>query len=308
MDDKVYQIVTDKIVELLNAGTVPWRKPWADLNNPGFAPRNLVSMKPYRGINRFLLGASMYRSPFWMTYKQALELGGHVNKGESSTIVVFWKVDTFKVEPKADDPDDDGKRKRVILRYYRVFNSEQCELPEKVLAKIEKHIGEAKRADNFDPIACAEEIVDGYKGKPEIQNGPSACYNPRLDRIMVPAPERFDPPCSYYATLFHEMGHSTGHKDRLGRKGVMEAIVFGSNDYSREELVAEMTCAFLCAEAGIAMATIENSAAYIASWLKVLKADPKAVVIAAAQAQKASDFILDRKAAQPEAENAAEAA
>lgn len=296
MDDKVYQIVTEKIIGLLEAGTVPWRKPWHSASNGQWAPRNLVSGKPYRGVNVFLLGAAPYSSPFWMTYKQALELGGHVNKGETSTIVIFWKIDAFKVEPDANNPDDDGKRKRVILRYYRVFNSEQCELPEKVLAKIAAATKPEPDA-SFDPIAAAQAIADGYKGAPPVTlGGDKAYYQPREDRITVPCKERFGKPAEFYSTLFHEMGHSTGHETRLKRKGIMDAIIFGSGDYSREELVAEMTACFLCAEAGIAPLTVENSASYLASWLKVLKEDCKAVVIAAAQAQKASDYILDRKA------------
>lgn len=300
-DSKVYEIVTEKILAQLEAGTVPWRKPWTSAQ---LQPRNLVSGKAYRGVNRFMLACTGHASPFWLSYKQALQLGGHVRKGEKSTLIVFWKIDVVQGEPDPEVPEDSGKRKRVILRYYSGFNSEQCELPEKVMAKIAAATKVAE-AVHTDPIAECESIVAGMPKAPVInRNGSRACYQPREDQVTVPPRETFTvAPAEFYSTLYHELGHSTGHKSRLGRKGVMEAIIFGSGDYSREELVAEMTAAFLCAESGILPTTLENSAAYIASWVKVLKGDSKAVVIAAAQAQKAADYVLDRK---PEATTASE--
>lgn len=278
----VYSIITDQITKELEKGVIPWRKPW---ESGQFKPANAITLKPYRGINPFLLASRGYKSPYWLTYKQANAVGGHIKRGESSTIIVFWKFEV--IEP--EKPEDE-RRTRAILRYYRVFNIEQAELPEKFLAKL------PKPSDRMvEPIAAAQAIVQGYKNAPPIGTGNAAYYLPREDRIVVPAIEQFPKKEEYYSTLFHEMGHSTGHKDRLGRKGVMEAIRFGSDDYSKEELVAEMTAAFLSGEAGIAPRTIENSAAYIGSWLKVLKNDRRMVVMAAAQAQKAADYVLDRK-------------
>ena len=304
MDNKVYGIVTEQIVKLLEAGTVPWRKPWTASE---LEPRNLVSGKPYLGINRFMLALKPYKSPFWLSYKQALSLDGHVNKGERSSMIVFWKVDRVAGEP---DPTtgEETTRPRVILRYYSGFNSEQCTLPEKVLAKIAAHTASA--TVHADPIAECEQIVSGMPKPPAIsRDGNAAFYMPREDRVTVPGLEHFTRYAGeFYSTLFHELGHSTGHKSRLGRKGIMDQIRFGSGDYSREELVAEMTAAFLCAEAGILPATLENSAAYIASWVKVLKGDDKAVVIASAQAQKAADYILNRKAEAETATDSADAA
>lgn len=282
----VYEIVTDQVCELLKAGTVPWRKPWSTLSG---APMNLVSKKHYRGINVFLLAARGFASPYWVSYKQAQELGGNVRKGEKSTMIVFWKVAT-KTEAGEAEWIDSVTSKRFVLRYYRVFNVAQCDGLEKVLDKLPK-----PEVIDFNPIEAAEKIVNEYPNKPVFTTASHAAYNPREDVIMLPAKETFDKPESYYSTAFHEMGHSTGHGKRLNREAVTSAIRFGSGDYSREELVAEMTATFLCAESGIVPATIENSAAYIASWLKVLKEDSKAVVIAAAQAQKAADHILNRQ-------------
>ena len=279
----VYGIITEQVTKELEKGVIPWRKPWGAADQK---PANAVTLRPYRGINPFLLAAQGFKSPYWLTYKQATALGGHVKRGEVSTMIVFWKFETIEQEAEWLQ-----EKRRVILRYYRVFNVEQCELPEKFLAKLPKPV-----ESTVQPIEAADAIVAGYAKKPAIIDGASAAYYlPREDRVHVPAIAQFGKPEEYYSTLFHELGHSTGHKDRLARKGVMDAIRFGSEDYSKEELVAEMTAAFLCGEAGIAPRTIENSAAYIGSWLKALKNDRMMLVLAAAQAQKAADYILARK-------------
>ena len=148
----IYAIVTEKIINLLEQGVVPWRRPWTSAG----LPRNLVSKKPYRGINHFLLSASKYVSPFWLTMRQANELGGHVRKGEESTVVVFWKVDDAKQSTEdLDNEETDAKtRRRFLLRYYRVFNLEQCELPQAVLDKLPK-----VETHEHDPIEAAERII-----------------------------------------------------------------------------------------------------------------------------------------------------
>lgn len=281
----VYEIITEKIVSMLKDGVVPWRKPWQD---SGLSPRNAVSKRPYRGINRFLLAATPHASPYWLTYRQADGLGGNVRKGEKSTVVVFWKRNQYVKENT--ETGEDETRNGIVLRYYRVFNIEQCDLPQAWLDKLPK-----PEIREHEPVSEAQAIVDAMPQRPEMTTGQAALYRPSTDTVTLPALGTFDKPESFYATAFHELGHSTGHKSRIGRKGVMERNVFGSGDYSREELVAEMTAAFLCAESGVSPAVIENQASYIHSWLKVLKDDGKAVVIAAAQAQKAADFILNRK-------------
>ena len=282
----VYAIVTEKIINLLESGVVPWRRPWTSTG----LPRNLVSKKPYRGVNVFLLSASKYVSPFWLTYRQANELGGHVRKGEESTIVVFWKVGDLKENAEdADHEQPEPKtRRRFLLRYYRVWNLEQCELPQAVLDKLPKI-----ETHEHDPIEAAERIIAAMPEPPEIQHaGSKAFYSPITDRITLPSRELFASAEEYYATALHETVHSTGHQKRLAREGICEVAPFGFAVYSKEELCAEMGAAYLCAQAGISTVVIDNQAAYVAGWLKKLRDDRKLLIHAAAQAQHAADYVL----------------
>jgi antirestriction protein ArdC/proteasome lid subunit RPN8/RPN11 len=277
MKNDVYQIVTDRIIGLLESGTVPWHRPWRGIDQWA---QNLVSRKPYRGINQFLLNATKYPSPFWLTFRQVHLLGGSVKKGERSFPVVFWK--RFKEEGNED------ARTIPFLRYYAVFNVAQCEgINVPVIPEVEP-------PPKFARIEKCEWIVSEMPAKPIISHhGSVACYSPSRDEISIPEPELFESMEAYYTTLFHELTHSTGHLSRLNRKEVAEPIRFGSEPYSREELVAEMGAAFLCGRCEIENKTVNQSASYIQSWLEKLKDDRKLVVHAAVQAQKACDFILD---------------
>jgi antirestriction protein ArdC len=285
MKADAYQVITDRIVGLLENGVIPWQKPWSGGQS---LPQNLTSRKPYRGVNVFLLHAMCYQSPFWLTYKQAQELGGNVRRGEKACPVVFWKwLDV--------DGTEGGERKRIpFLRYYSVFNVAQCE-------GITPHIPESEnfRRDH-NPIEAGERMVSAMPHRPEIKHGlDRAFYSPAGDFVGMPSPSQFRTGEDYYSVLFHELTHSTGHETRLNRKGVSasdgEWSAFGSTPYAKEELVAEMGAAFLCGHAGIVERTLDNSAAYIKSWLNRLKDDPRLVVQASAQAQKAADFILDKR-------------
>lgn len=283
MNNKVYDIITERIIAILQKGTVPWHKPWV-AGGAMALPKNLQSGKPYRGVNIFLLHSMEFSSPYWLTFNQALERGGNVRKGEKSTPVVFWKW----LEPDEASPD---KKKVPMLRYYSVFNVEQCD-------GIEYPKPEAKTFE-FTPVESAEKIVESMPQRPEITyGGSSAAYSPTLDIVRMPNREQFEKPEEFYDTLFHELTHATGHESRLNRSGVAdknEHNRFGTDPYAKEELVAEMGAAFLCANAGIVERTLDNSAAYISNWLERLKNDTKLVVHAAAQAQKAADFILNVK-------------
>ena len=292
----VYAIVTEKIINQLESGVVPWRRPWTSTG----LPRNLISKKPYRGINYFLLSASKYVSPFWLTMHQANALGGSIRKGEESTIVTFWKIDdakhndTEETEELDAEPKDEKNRRRFVLRFYRVWNLEQCELPQAVLDKLPK-----VETHQHDPIEAVERIVAGMPNPPEIvRAGSRAYYSSITDRVTLPPRELFESAAEDAATTLHELAHSTGHERRLARKGITEIAPFGSAVYSHEELVAELSAAFLCAEAGISNAVIHNQAAYIAGWLARLRQDRKLIVQAAAQAQKAADYILNRTCAE----------
>lgn len=275
-------------MELLEQGTVPWRKTWIAGSN---MPKNMVSKKEYRGVNVFLLACMPYSSPYWMTYKQCQDKGGHVIKGSKSTPVIFWK---WLDRKDADVTDTETASSNIpMLRSYNVFNLEQTEgieLPPTT-----------ETITTFTPIERAEQIIAGMPYKPEIRHGGNrASYSPMLDYVKLPEPTSFEMPEEYYSTAFHELAHSTGHESRVGRKGILEPSYFGSHEYSKEELVAEMSACFLCGHAGIENTTIENSAAYIQGWLKALKNDKALLIHAAAQAQKASDYILNRKGGEEE--------
>ncbi len=275
-----YQVITDRILAILAEGTIPWHKPWAGHEG---GPQNIAG-RPYRGINVFMLACQGYESPYWLTFNQARERGGHVRKGERSTPVVLWKP-IARTETDAETGEE-TERAAMVLRYYRVFNASQCELPEGAVPVIER--GEA-----FEPIEACERIVCAFRDAPTLQVGGSrAFYRPSSDSVTMPERAAFERAEGYYATLFHELGHATGHASRLNRKTLTDLCPFGSTNYSREELVAEMAAAFLCGRAGIEPATINDSAAYIAGWLRKLGDDPRMVVIAAAQAQRTSDWIL----------------
>lgn len=278
---RLYETVTEKIVESLRRGVVPWRKPWKE----SYAlPINLASGKAYRGINVFLLGLAPYSDHRWLTFKQVQERGGKVKQGEKGTLVVFWKQLEF--EEIDESTGEVCKRRTPMLRYFTVFNAEQIEGIELASPYDSPPLAESAR------IERAELLVSSMPDPPSIHpKARSAYYIPSRDEVHMPAFERFASPDHYYGTLFHELAHASGHEKRLNRKGVTEVVRFGSNDYSREELVAELTSAFCCATLGLDNSLSDDSASYISGWLQVLGDDPKAVVIAAAQAQKAADYI-----------------
>jgi antirestriction protein ArdC len=274
-------------MELLEKNIVPWRKPW---NVEAGMPKNLVSKKEYRGINSLILACSPYGSPYWLTFKQAVEKGGHVKKGEKSSLVVFWKWIDRKSAVDSEDVDacDAGTGKIPMLRYYNVFNLDQTSGIDAPPVQ--------ETTNTFTPIEKAEQIVAGMPLKPEILHGGNkAAYSPTVDRIKMPQKHTFNTPEEYYCTLFHELSHSTGHQNRLNRKSLTDIAGFGDHTRSREELVAEFSSAFLCAMSGIEQKTLENSEAYIKSWLNVLANDKKMLVMAAAQGQKAADYILNKQ-------------
>lgn len=279
----VYDVINSRIMELLESGTVPWKKPWNAQSN---YPKNLISGKRYQGVNVFMLACNEFSSPYWMTFKQCQDKGGHVIKGSKSTPVIFWKWLDRKDTPTEGESSTNGKI--PMLRFYSVFNIEQTEGITPPPTE-ETH-------NTFDPISSAEKVVADLPQKPDIKYGGNrAYYSVNLDYIQLPHQHTFHTIEEYYSTLFHELSHATGHANRLARKSILEPSYFGSHEYSKEELVAEMGAAFLCGHCGIENNTIENSAAYIAGWLKALKGDRTLLVHAAAAAQKASDFILNIK-------------
>lgn len=270
----VYEIVTEKVISQLESGVAPWRKPWRTE-----LPCNLVSGKPYRGINTFLLGMQGRESKYWLTFKQANQLGGHVRAGEKASTVTFWNIGAEKLDAVT------GKvSKPFLLRYYSVFNATQIDGLEKL------KLGNASRP--IPDIDTCETIVSGMPNPPRFETSNAAWYRPASDTVGMPAKGLFNSSEEYYSTLFHELTHSTGHASRIGRDGIEHVEGFGSDSYSREELIAEMGAAMLCGVTGIAPATLQNSAAYLKSWITRLKSDSRLLVSAASAAQKASDYIL----------------
>ena len=272
-----YQVITDRIISLLEEGTVPWHRPWG---SPEDFPKNLVSGKEYRGINPFLLSSAGYESPYWLTFKQAKERGGSVRKGEKGMPCIYWN--TIEIA----DTESGETKNRGFLKRYTVFNVTQCEdVPYPSVEKVERE---------FEPIESCEKLVARMSNPPKIEHdGNDAMYLRSRDIVRMPNAESFESPEHYYSTLFHELVHSTGHEKRLNRLPISnEALNFG---YAKEELVAEMGAAFLCGRTGLDNKTIDNSAAYIDSWLGRLRHDSRLVVQAAGKAQKAADYIIGKQ-------------
>ncbi len=287
MSEKVLSIVSQKMIDIITSniknGTpaAPWTKPWNGSTGPAL---NGVSKKFYRGINALVLPLYGFSSPFWFSQKQILSLGGRIKSEEfKKSAPVIFSMWGEKVNP------DTGRKERKWFgyRFYQAWNLEQCEdMP----SRFDTVKGEALE---FQPIERAEAIVKGWAGMPPVAHeGTRAFYRPSSDSITMPPQSTFKSEGEYYSTLFHEMIHSTGHKDRLNREEMGKGI-FGSHDYSKEELTAEMGAAMLCGYAGIEN-TFDNSIAYLTSWLSKLQSNPDWLVKAAAQAQKAVDLILGR--------------
>jgi antirestriction protein ArdC len=295
----VYEMVTNQVIAKLEAGTVPWVHYLKTGGTRGYQlPRNFVSGKPYRGINIFLLGMSEFTSPYWVSFKQCSDLGGRVQKGQHGSIIVFWKqID----RPEADSDETEENKAHFVLRYYRVWNVQQCEG-----LKLPEPEAQAEEPNDITPIERAEEIARSYFAQlnapkfSQVDYARTASYSAAFDTITMAAP-RFHISAEEYATAkFHEAIHSTKAPTRLNRK--FDGSASTRNEYSREELTAECGASMLCGVSGILDRTIENSAAYIQGWLSILKADKRAVVVAAGAAQRACDFVMNTHAEQPKHE------
>jgi len=272
----VFQIVTEQIIKQLQSGVAPWRKPWTTS-----APKNLITQREYSGFNVIMLASQGYASPFWLTFNQCGKLGGRIKQGEHSSLVTYWQFGKYtKHDP---DTGEDEQRKSILLRYYRVFNLDQTE-------GIADKLG-LSNTPRLPSIDECERIVAEMPNPPAREQSDRAWYRPSCDTVGMPVRDSFHSAEEYYSTLFHELTHSTGHASRVGREGIEKLERFGSESYSKEELVAELGAAMLSGVCGIAPATIDNSASYLQSWISVLKSDSRMVVSAASQAQKAADFI-----------------
>jgi len=278
----VYEMVTDRIIAELENGVIPWRKPWTGVRNGAYSRS---TGRAYSLLNQMLLG----KPGEYLTFKQALDAGGHVRKGEKSKMVVFWKM--IQVD-ESDDAGEITKKTIPLLKYFNVFHIDQCE-------GIEAKYGPEDIAP-FDPIAEAEEILAAYSARTgcKIQHLASnrACYIPNADRIDLPLKEQFPMVAEYYSVAFHEAAHSTGHVSRLNRLDKLAA--FASEEYSKEELIAEIASASILSHLRIETdQSFRNSVAYVQSWIKVLRNDTRMIVSAASKAEKAVAYILDTQSA-----------
>ena len=277
MKNNVYQIVTDRIIEQLEQGVIPWHKPWTGVRTKAF---NRISRKPYSLLNQMLLK----HDGEYASFKQWTDLGGKVRKGEKAEIIVFWKM----LEVEKENEDGELEKKTIpYLRYVNVFHISQVDS----VKPLEYPFHE------IEPIADADNIIINYVTREAInfneQASNEAYYSPSRDTVVVPMKEQYQHINEYYSTTFHELVHSTGHKNRLNRLETTAVASFGSETYSKEELVAEIGSATILSALEIeTKRTFTNSVAYIQNWLNVLKNDNRFIISASSQAEKAVDYIL----------------
>lgn len=276
MSINIYEMITNRILQQLENNVIAWRKSWQ-----GGLPINYKTRKEYQGINLLLL-------PYggeYLSFKQVQEAGGKVRKGEKSHIIVFYKL----LEKPKDGSDNSEEKETIpLLRYSNVFHISQCE---NIITKI-KPI----ELNDINPIDNAEKALTSYISRAgvnfkNVMNSNEAYYRPSTDTIVMPDIRQFTISEEYYSTAFHECSHSTGHKSRLNR--ISKDANFGSKNYSKEELVAEISSAMCLNYLGVEIPeTFENSVAYIDAWRKKLQKDNKIILQASAQAQKATNLIL----------------
>lgn len=294
----IYEAITNRIIAELEKGIIPWVKPWAGTSD---GPIKHTTGKPYSILNQFLLG----EPGEYLTYKQAQAEGGNVKKGAKGRMVVFWTMLQTTKKDSAGNVvlDNNGlpvAKSIPILKYYTVFNIKDCEgINPKWDKPEDKH--------DVQPIEAAQAVLDGYINREHIklvnEKGDRAFYRPADDEIHLPLMEQFADAVAYYDTAFHEATHSTGHRSRLNRTMASALAPFGSEDYSKEELVAEIGSCGIMNQLGLETEqSFRNNAAYIQSWLKALKNDKRMIVSAAGKAEKAIALIMGTNQPEGEAE------
>ena len=277
----VYDMVTERIIAELEKGIIPWEKPWTGVRDGAF---NRITKRPYSLINQMLL---QHRGEY-ATFKQWSELGGHVRKGEKSEIVVFWKI-LEQLETNEETGEKEIK-KIPLLRYYNVFHISQVDGVEPLAPE--------QLNNDITPIEAGDKIITDYITREHLNfiecKSNKAYYSPSADTVKVPLKEQYNLINEYYSTTYHELIHSTGHKNRLNRLHTGAIAAFGSEDYSKEELVAEIGSATIMNMLGIETTkTFRNSTAYIQSWLQVLRNDNKFIISASSKAEKAVNYIMN---------------
>lgn len=281
MKKSVYEMITERIIEQLENGVIPWQKPWSGTHSGAY---NRISNKPYSLLNQMILK----HGGEYATFKQWSDLGGKIRKGEKSEVVTFWKIQPYEEE------NENGEKviKQIpLLRHYNVFHISQVEGVEPK---------EQLKISDLEPIEEAEKIKTDYMNREHLKIFEKvtndALYLPIQDYIQVPCKEQYQNIEEFYSTLFHEMVHSTGHKSRLNRSDMQGIVRHGSEKYSKEELTAELGSATLINMLGIETEkSFRNSSAYIQNWLQALKNDNKFIVSASSKAEKAVKYILNEQ-------------
>lgn len=285
----LYATVTNRIMELLKQGTVPWRRPWSSAG----PPMNAITKRVYQGINLWMLLSLSYENNLFLTWQQLKSLNASVKRGETGHIVVYWQaIEQTKQEDPFEEQNEqtvDQQKPKMQLRYHKVFNVDQCiGIPASVFLSNHEY--------QRNPLTACQQVIVGMQDLPIIKHGKGeAYYVAATDTINMPKMKSFASNEAYYTTLFHELVHSTGHEKRLSRKSMTDMAEFGGELYSLEELVAELGTCYLGAYAGILEKEIENSAAYIGGWLSKLENDNRFIISASTQAQKACDYILQTR-------------
>lgn len=281
MKKSVYEMITERIIEQLENGVIPWQKPWSGTHSGAY---NRISNKPYSLLNQMILK----HGGEYATFKQWSDLGGKIRKGEKSEVVTFWKIQPYEEE------NENGEKiiKQIpLLRYYNVFHISQVDGVEPK---------EQLKISDLEPIEEAEKIKLDYMNREHLKIFEKvtndAFYLPIQDYIQVPCKEQYQDIEEFYSTLFHEMIHSTGHKSRLNRPDMQGIVRHGSEKYSKEELTAELGSAMIINILGIETEkSFKNSSGYIQDWLQVLKNDNKFIVSASSKAEKAVKYILNEQ-------------
>ena len=281
----LYAQVTGRIIGELEQGRLPWVQPWESSTASVGLPHNAATHRCYSGINILILWARLFERGFgsqrWLTYAQAKAAGGHVRRGEEGTTICY--ADRFVPQDEQERARDEQREARQVafLKRFTVFNVDQCEdLPDDMA-------GMSPTVEPEELVPSAHRLMEASRADIRI-GGDRAFYVPASDHIQVPPQSAYGEPINWYRTVLHELGHWTGHANRLDR---LKGAAFGTPDYAREELCAEMASAFLCALLGI-QPTVRH-ADYIGSWLSVLREDERAIFKAASQASKATGFLID---------------
>ena len=259
----IYRYITDKLITKLNEGVIPWEKSWKH-----GLPANYITKKVYRGINFLSLCFDDYPSPYYLTYLQCKDKNGYVKKGESASPIIYWKI--------IERIDEDEVKRIPLLRLSSVFNLSQTSLYQDITEK--------------KGIRSCEEIIKNMENKPDIRNNYSRCYyNMKEDYISLPKIDDFSSMEKYYSALFHELAHSTGHRKRLNRLNNKKDL----ESYAEEELIAELTSAWLCGLTGIEPKIIDNTASYLSYWIKKLKYNPAYILNITTKVNQAINIILN---------------